>query len=435
MTVHAAPPVRRIHYAWVVFIATFLILLGAAGFRSTPAVLMVPLEEEFGWSRALVGSAVSVNLLFFGFTGPFAAAAMMRWGIRKVATVALGAVAIGALLTTRMTEPWQMILLWGVVVGIGTGSMASILAATVANRWFVRRRGMVLGLLTAASATGQLIFLPVLASLAVSVGWRAVSITIAAGAVAVIPIAAIFLRDWPADVDTVPFGALESDPPMVRPTANPIVTAFRGLQGVSHDRDFWLLAATFFICGLSTNGLIGTHLIPASMDHGMAEVAAASLLAMVGIFDVIGTTISGWLTDRWDSRKLLSAYYGLRGLSLILLPLAFGSPKFGLVLFIVFYGLDWVATVPPTVQLASEKYGRLAGPVIYGWVFTAHQLGAAVAATGAGVLRGITGDYLLAFLTAGLFCLLAAGLSLMIRRPGSTDEQALLIPPATRLVR
>lgn len=426
---------NHVNYAWVVFAATFIILLGAAGFRSTPAVLMVPLEQEFGWNRALVGSAVSVNLLFFGFTGPFAAAAMLRWGIRKVASVALAAVAIGALLTTQMAAPWQLILLWGVVVGIGTGCMASILAATVANRWFVKRRGMVLGLLTAASATGQLIFLPVLAGLATSVGWRAVSITIGCAAIAVIPLAAIFLRDWPSDVGAVPYGALDTDPPMPKPTTNPIVTAFDALRMASHNRGFWLLSATFFICGLSTNGLIGTHLIPASMDHGMAEVTAAGLLAVVGVFDVIGTTISGWLTDRWDSRKLLAAYYGLRGLSLILLPMAFGSPRFGLILFIIFYGLDWVATVPPTVSIASDMYGRQMGPVIYGWVFSAHQLGAAVAATGAGVIREVTGDYLLAFLSAGLFCLLAAGLSMMIRRPGSTDIDLVPIAASPRLVR
>jgi sugar phosphate permease len=408
----------RIHYAWVVFAVTFFTLLAAAGFRSTPGVLMVPLGDEFGWSRATVGLAVSVNLVLFGFSGPFAAAAMLRWGIRKVVIFALATIALGAFLTTRMQQPWQMILLWGVVVGLGAGCMASVFAATVANRWFVQKRGLVVGWLTAASATGQLVFLPLLATLASGPGWRYVSLTIALSAlVAIIPVA-LFVRDFPSDMGLRPYGAMVDDPPVPHPTGNPITNAFNGLRMASRSRDFWLLAGTFFICGFSTNGLIGTHLIPASMDHGMTEVAAASMLALVGIFDVIGTVASGWLTDRWDSRKLLFAYYALRGLSLILLPLAFGAPQFAMILFIVFYGLDWVATVPPTVALSSDLFGRQQGPIIYGWVFSAHQIGAAVAATGAGLVRGATGDYLLAFLAAGLACLVAAVMSLAIgRRP------------------
>lgn len=425
----------RVHYAWVVFAVTFFTLLAAAGFRSTPGVLMVPLGDEFGWSRATVGLAVSVNLVLFGFSGPFAAAAMMRWGIRKVVCGALATIALGAFLTTRMQQPWQLILLWGVIVGLGTGCMASVFAATVANRWFVQRRGLVVGVLTAASATGQLIFLPALAALASGPGWRYVSMVIAGSALLAILPVALFMRDWPADAGARPYGARVDDPPQARPTGNPIVNAFNGLKLASGSRDFWLLAGTFFVCGLSTNGLIGTHLIPASMDHGMAEVAAAGLLALIGIFDVIGTVFSGWLTDRWDSRKLLFVYYSLRGLSLILLPLAFGAPQFAIILFIVFYGLDWVATVPPTVALASDLFGRQQGPIIYGWVFSAHQIGAAVAATGAGLVRGATGEYLLAFLTAGLACLVAAGMSLAIgrtREPGAAGQS---LTPGAPLVR
>ncbi len=424
-----------VHYAWVVFAVTFVTLLGAAGFRSTPSILMVPLEQEFGWSRALVGFAVSVNLLLFGFSGPFAAALMLRFGVRRVVAFALATIATGALLTTQMQEPWQLILLWGVVVGLGTGCMATVLAATVASRWFVEKRGVVLGLLTAASATGQLVFLPALAWLATNEGWRMAAVLTASGALlGIIPVL-LFMRDWPADVGERPYGASADDPPQARPTGNPIVNAVAGFRRASSSRSFWRLSGTFFICGLSTNGLIGTHLIPAAMDHGIAEVAAAGLLATVGIFDVIGTTVSGWLTDRWDSRKLLFVYYGLRGLSLMLLPLAFGASQFGLILFIVFYGLDWVATVPPTVSLSADIFGREQGPIVYGWVFAAHQVGAAVAATGAGVIRGVTGDYLLAFLSAGLLCLVAAAMSLAIGRTGERPAPALPLQPGAPLVR
>ncbi len=282
----------KIHYAWIMFGITFVTLIGASGFRSAPGVLIVPLQDDFGWSRSTISFAVSINLLLFGFMGPFAAAMIDRWGFQRTISTALVTIATGALLTTQMNAPWQLVLLWGVVVGIGTGSMATVLAATVVNRWFFARRGVVLGLLTAASATGQLIFLPGLAWLASNIGWRAVSLTVACGALAVVPLVAIFMRDRPADLGLRRYGATETDMPPAR-TGNPIRTAFSGLRIASNSVDYWLLAATFFVCGASTNGLIGTHLIPAAMDHGMAEVAAASLLATVGIFDVIGTTASG----------------------------------------------------------------------------------------------------------------------------------------------
>ncbi|MBA3642569.1 MAG: MFS transporter [Chloroflexota bacterium] len=411
---------RRIHYAWIVAAVTFVTLLGASGFRSTPGVLIVPLQEEFGWSRATISLAVSINLLLFGFGGPFAAALMDRFGIRRVVVGALLAIATGSALTTRMDAPWQLAALWGVVVGLGTASMATVLAATVANRWFVARRGLVLGLLTAASATGQLIFLPVLAWLAANYGWRISALVVASGALLVAPLVAIFMRGSPADMGLRPFGAIAADPP-IQARANPLAAAMNGLRLGLQSRDFWLLAGSFFICGAGTNGLIGTHLIPAGIDHGMAEVAAASLLATIGIFDVIGTTLSGWLTDRWDSRYLLFAYYGLRGLSLLYLPFAFDSPNFGLILFIVFYGLDWVATVPPTVALTADAFGKARAPIVFGWIFAAHQLGAASAASAAGITRTLFGDYQPAFIGAGLLSLLAAMMVLRIGQGAAAE--------------
>src|SRR5436309_5955317 len=406
---------KRVHYAWIVAAVAFVALMGAAGFRATPGVLIVPLEHEFGWNRAIISFAVFINLLLFEFTGPFAAALLNRFGIRTVTVGALVTVASGGLLTTVMTAPWQLYLLWGVVAGLGTRCMASVLAATVAGRWFVHRRGLVLGALPAAGATGQLIFLPFLGWLAQNRGWRTAAVAVAIAALTVVPVVAIFLRNRPSDVGLRAYGATQADNAPLA-TGSPILNAFRGLRLGVRSRDFWLLAGSFFICGASTNGLIGTHLIPASMDHGMAEVTAASLLAVIGIFDVIGTLASGYLTDRFDSRWLLFAYYGLRGLSLLLLPYVFGSPQFGLILFIVFYGLDWVATVPPTVQLARRAFGQQNFAIIYGWIFAAHQLGAAAIAFAAGAVRTFFGDYQLAFMFSGLLCLVAAGLVLRIAR-------------------
>jgi sugar phosphate permease len=415
MTRPAAPFAHRFHYAWIMAALTFIVLIGASGFRSAPGVLMVPLEDAFGWDRATISLAVSVNMLLFGFMGPFAAAMMERFGLRRVLIGALLTVATGALLTVFMTESWHLILLWGVVVGLGTGSMATVLAATVANRWFVERRGLVIGVLTAASATGQLVFLPAMAWLASNHGWQTVSLAVGGATLAVIPLVLLFARNRPEDLGLRRYGAAETEPEAAM-LGNPIAAAFQTLGVAVRVPAFWLLAATFFICGATTNGLIGTHFIPAGIDHGMTEIAAANLLALIGIFDIIGTTVSGWLTDRYRPELLLFSYYGLRGLSLILLPWAFDLPNYAIVIFVVFYGLDWVATVPPTIGLATSAFGVAQGALVYGWIFAAHQLGAAFAAYAAGYLRTIHGDYVLAFTSAGALSLFSAALCLFMGR-------------------
>jgi MFS family permease len=408
----------RIHYAWVIAGVTFLTLLATAGVGSTRAVLIVPLEQEFGWTRATISAAVAINLLLFGLGGPFAASLMERFGVRRVMLSGLLLLAVGVGLTPLMREPWQLIALWGFVIGSATGGTAIVLGATVANRWFANRRGLVVGIFTAANATGQLIFLPLLASLIGAFGWRAAALTTLGVALVVTVLVAVFMRDQPVDVGQTAYGVSEAPGPEVAQA--PASSAIGGLLLGLRSGDFWLLSMSFLICGLTTNGLIGTHLIPASMDHGMPEVAAASLVAAMGVFDLVGTTASGWLSDRVDNRILLAWYYGLRGLSLMFLPYAFGGGTLSLAGFVVFYGLDWVATVPPTVRLTADIFGRRNVGIIFGWIFAAHQLGAAMAAFGAGVLRTWLGDYQVAFMTAGLLCLLACGLVMRIGRSQRT---------------
>ncbi|MEI6045847.1 MAG: MFS transporter [Chloroflexota bacterium] len=408
-TAHAS-----LHYAWIIFGVTFLTLIVTAGIRSTPTVLLMPLEEEFGWSRATVSFAVSIGLVMFGLCGPFAAALMERFGVRRVMVIALSINTTAAALTTFMREAWQLDLLWGLAVGTATGATATVLSATVANRWFVKRRGLVLGLLTASNATGQLIFLPLLAALATGLNWRAASWATSLAALLLIPIVGLLMRNWPRDVGLKPYGASPDSPDLIQTRRNPIKTALTMLVIGFRSPNFWLLAGSFFICGATTNGLIGTHLIPAAMDHGIAEVTAAELLAAIGLFDILGTTVSGWLTDRWDSRKLLCWYYTLRGLSLLFLPYALGSSFSTLLVFIVFYGLDWVATVPPTVRLTTDLFGRENGSIMFGWIMASHQLGAAFAASGAGLIYSWLGDYQVAFISAGLLALVAAGLVIRI---------------------
>ena len=343
---------------------------------------------------------------------------MDRFGLRRTMLAALALIATGVALTPLMTQPWQLVLLWGVIVGTGSGTTALVLGATVVSRWFAVRRGLVMGVLTASTATGQLVFLPFLASLAVNHGWRSVSWVVATVAVAMIPVVALLMCDRPADIGLAPYGAEPGAMPAAGARGNPAVTALLALRDGMRSRDFWLLAGSFFICGASTNGLIGTHLIPACIDHGIAEVTGATLLAAMGIFDFVGTTLSGWLSDRWSNRGLLAWYYGLRGLSLVYLPFAFDVSFYGLPLFAVFYGLDWIATVPPTVRLTAQIFGAARGPIMFGWIAAAHQLGAAMAAFGAGALRTALGTYLEAFMFAGLLCLGAALMVLFIGRSG-----------------
>ena len=408
---------RKIHPGWFAVAVTFATLIATAGFRSAPSVLIIPLEEAFGWSRTDISLAVAINVLLFGLVAPFAAALMEKFGIRKVVMTSLTTVSIGAFLTIFIQAPWQLIATWGVIVGIGTGSMALVFAATVANRWFVKNRGIVIGLLTAASATGQLIFLPGLSHLANTYGWKSVSIAVASFALAVVPFIFLFLKEKPADLGYLPYGAPDDWQPPVKSELGAGALAIDTLKQGSKKKDFWYLVGSFFVCGLSTSGLIGTHFIPAAHDHGMATTLAASLLAMVGVFDVIGTIFSGWLTDRYDPRKLLFFYYGFRGLSLFLLPsILFSSIHPSTLVFVIFYGLDWVATVPPTIMLCRAVLGPQRASVVYGWVFAAHQIGGATAAFGAAILRVQLGDYAVAFYISGLMCIITAYFVLQIAK-------------------
>ncbi|WP_406861528.1 MFS transporter [Streptomyces solicamelliae] len=410
-------PVRagRIHRAWFVAAVAFVTIIGAAAFRSLPGLLIDPLHQEFGWSRGTIGLAVSVNLALYGLTAPFAAALMDRYGIRKVVAVALTVIAVGSGVTVWMTAAWQLLLCWGLLVGLGTGSMALAFAATVTNRWFTERRGLVTGILTAASASGQLIFLPTLAWIVDEHHWRPAAVTVALAALAVVPFVWLLLRDHPADVGLAPYGAKQfvpKPPPVTGAARRTVAVLFKAAK----TGPFWLLAGTFAICGASTNGLIQTHFVPAAHDHGMPIRAAASLLAVIGVFDVIGTIASGWLTDRFDARRLLAVYYALRGVSLLFLPLLLApSVHPPMVFFIVFYGLDWVATVPPTIALCREHYGEDSA-IVFGWVLASHQVGAAVVAFAGGVARDVFGSYDVVWYASGALCAAAALMALVIRR-------------------
>ncbi|MFI6119654.1 MFS transporter [Streptomyces sp. NPDC051064] len=424
-TIERAPRHRsrlRIHRAWIVAAVTFVTIIGGAAFNSLPGLLIEPLNEEFGWSRGEIGLAVSLDMALYGLTAPFAAALMDRFGIRRVVVVALSAVAAGALASYWMTAVWQLMLYWGLLVGLGTGSMAMAFSATVTNRWFVARRGLVTGILTAAGASGQLVFLPLCAWIVDRHGWQPATVTVGLAAFVVVPFVWLLMRDHPADVGLAPYGGAYVEKP--GPVTGAATRAVRVLIDAARTGPFWLLAGSFAICGASTNGLIRTYFVPSAHDHGMRITAAASLLAVIGVFDVIGTIFSGWLTDRFDARRLLAVYYALRGISLLFLPVLMAPTVHPpMVFFIVFYGLDWVATVPPTLALCREQYGDDSA-IVFGWVLASHQVGAALVAFLGGVVRDVTGSYDLVWYAAGALCATAALMALVIRRKGTAPVAA-----------
>ncbi|WP_062116239.1 MFS transporter [Aureimonas sp. AU40] len=419
---------HQIHYGWAVVGCTFLTMLATAAAMGAPGIMLEPLQREFGWSNADISAAMAIRLAVFGLMAPFAAAFMNRFGIRRVVFAAIAMIVAGIAGSLFMTELWHLVALWGIVIGFGTGMTALVLGATVAARWFSERRGLVIGLLTASNATGQLVFLPILASLSERFGWRPALVLVVTVLLLALALVGFVMRDRPSDVGLPPYGeaAVLPEPPQVHGMKELLRTPLLVLAEAARSHTFWVLFLTFFICGFSTNGLIQTHWITLCGDFGITPVGAAGALAVIGLFDLVGTIGSGWLSDRFDNRRLLFWYYGLRGLSLLYLPFSDFS-FYSLGLFAVFYGLDWVATVPPTVRLVAERFGREKAGMVFGWVFTAHQLGAASAAMGAGVSRTEFASYMPAITIAGTLCLLAALLILSVSRPSEAEPKV----PAT----
>jgi len=413
----------RPHYAWVVVAVTFLALLVASSVRAAPGILILPLEKEFGWDRATVSGAIAISILTFGLGGPLSGTLIGRYGPRKVILGGSVLIALGLGAFLAVHELWQLFLFWGIVVGLGTGAVGNVLGATVAHRWFRTHRGLVIGLFGAATSAGALVFIPAMAALSVSVGWRGAIVLLIVACVAVLVPVAIFMRDRPADAGTRAFGegrtisaAERADDERRTP-----------LRAAVRTTDFWLLAGSFFICGYTSNGLIGTHLIPHAVEHGFTAVTAASAVGVMGAMNIVGTLSSGWLSDRFDNRKLLAGYYAFRAISLAALPLVIEAR--GLYLFAIVYGLDWIATVPPTANLTAQIFGRASLGTIYGWIFFSHMAGAAIAAYLGGFFHEMLGDYNLMFISAALLGFIAAGLALRIA-PGTTGRQTLVVPAA-----
>jgi sugar phosphate permease len=413
---------RGIHYGWLVAAITFLTMLTMAAALGLPGAMLQPLSREFGWSTVEISSSLALRFGLYGLMGPFAAMLMDRFGLRAVMVCGLALVGGAMALVTVAATLWHLFMVWSLMLGLGTGLTAMVLGAVVASRWFNVRRGLVMGVLTASAATGQLAFLPLAAWMIERWGWRSAVIPIVIAALAIGMLAWCLVCDRPQDVGQKPLG--EQDVPG-RPAPAPATAQRVGfampfviLAEAARQRTFWLLAGTFFVCGLSTSGLVQTHFISLCSDNGLGSVPAASVLAMMGAFDFVGTILSGWLSDRYDNRKLLFWYYGLRGLALLWLPHS-GFTLVGLGVFAVFYGLDWIATVPPTVKLAGATFGAQKAGMVFGWVFAAHQLGSAIAAWGGGLSRTLLFSYTPALYIAGFACLVAALMAMSIRRPAA----------------
>ena len=409
---------RGIHYGWVVVAAAFVVSVSTAGVMGLPGALMLPLEREFGWSATDVSNALAIRILLYGLMAPFSAALMERFGVKRVVVAAVITIGAMLLLSMGISRLWQLTALFGVGLGIGTGLTAVVFSAIISTRWFTARRGLVIGLLTASNATGQLAFLPLAAWLESRYGWRVALLPSLIGLALAAAMAILFLVDRPYDLGLVPYG--ETGRPVPPSNVKPALSSsLRVLGQVAPMPAFWVLAGTFFVCGLSTNGLVQTHFISLCADNGVTSITAASMLALIGFCDFFGTIGSGWLSDRYDNRALLFVYYGLRGLSLLYLPSS-GYTIVALSAFSVFYGLDWVATVPPTARLSAEIFGRERTGVVFGWIFASHMVGAAFAAFLGGFTRTVWHTYLPAFYLGGVACLVAAlAIWLIERRPAA----------------
>ena len=403
-----------IHYAWVMLVLTFLTMLATSAAMGMAGVLMRPLEGQFGWTSGAVSGAMALRLVLYGLTGPFAAALMMRYGLRRAICAALGCITAGLLLITHMIGLWQLYVFWGVFVGFGTGMTAIVLGATVAGNWFGRRRGLAIGIMATAAASGVLAFIPISAWIAEHIGWRLSVVPPIALCSLAFVLVALLARDHPSELGLPAYGdMIVMSPPLRRTGAARL--SFDALKRVAPTRSFWVLIVGYAICGFTTNGLMQTHFIPLLQDHGLLEAAAADVFAMMAVFDFVGAIAAGYLTDRYDPRKLLLLYYLVRGAVLMLLPFS-GFSDWQLGLFGALYGLGWIAPVPPTIRLNTETFGAAQGPLVFGWLFAGHQLGAAVAALGAGVLRDAMGTYTPSFVFGGALCLVAGGTALLLPR-------------------
>ncbi|SHT58292.1 sugar phosphate permease [Mycobacteroides abscessus subsp. abscessus] len=409
---------KRIHYSWVILFIAFFSIITAGIIRSSSGVFIVPFETDFGWERSTISFAFAISLLLYGISGPFMAALIEVLGLKKMMILAMATLLGGILLTFFMEKPWQLVLIWGIIIGLGSGLFLTVLSPYIANQWFEKKRGLALGILTASTATGQLILLPLLAVMVESYSWKWAMGLILFLSIVMLAIILLFMKNSPQEVGLLPYGQEEaSAKKKIEQKKNPITIAFQSLFEAVKVKEFWLLAGSFFICGLSTSGLIGTHFISYCIGFGFTAVTAASMLSLMGVFDLIGTTLSGWLSDRFDNRWLLFWYYSLRGASLMFLPFALSDGSYiFLIIFSVFYGLDWIATVPPTVNISRQIFGMEKSVVVYGWIFAAHQLGSAVAAGGAGILYKVFNSYSWAFALAGMFCILASLFVIVIKK-------------------
>lgn len=400
---------KKIHFSWIILSVTFVSIIAAGIIRSSSGVFIVPFEEQFGWARSSISFAFAVGLFLYGLSGPFMAAFVEKYGLKRMMLISMSMLVVGLAATFVMQTEWQLVLIWGVVIGLGSSLFLTVISPTIANRWFVKKRGLALGILTAATATGQLVLLPILATLVENYSWHAAILLILGIAIVMLGLIMLVMKNYPSEKGIAPYGEEEIVEPPPFTTGNPFIHALKLLGEGLRSRVFWLLAGSFFICGLSTSGLIGTHFISYCISFGIPVVTAASMLSLMGVFDLVGTTLSGWLSDRFDNRWLLFWYYGLRGLSLLALPVALASGSYAwLVVFAVFYGLDWIATVPPTVALARQHFGLQKSAMMYGWMVAFHQVGAGIAAYSGGIFYEAFSSYKMAFVLAGGFCLLAS---------------------------
>jgi MFS family permease len=401
-----------LHDAWIVLGAVMIIMLLASGLRAVFGVFIKPIEATFGWDRASLSGVAALSLLLLGAVGPVAGWLADRWGPRRVIVFGCLILAAGTVLSSQVMSLWQIYLSAGVLMAVGGGGIQMSTAATVAARWFEARRGLVLGILGGAMSAGQLVIIPLAVWLTLHHGWRQSFLWLGIALLIIaLPLALWFVKDDPARYGLQPYGAGQSRPeggqhPKTPERRVPIGEAMQVPA-------FWLLASTFFVCGYTTGGLVLTHLVPHAADHGFSEMNAAQAMGVMGALNILGTVASGWICDHFGRKGPLAFYYAVRGLSLLFLLYVWNVPSLNL--FAAIFGLNYISTVPATTTLTANIFGRYSIGTLSGWIYFAHQVGAALGAAVGGWMFQATGSYGWAFVSGAVLAFVAAALALAIK--------------------
>jgi MFS family permease len=422
----------HIHYAWIILGLAFLALLSAQGVRLSFGAFIAPWENEFSTNRGIISLVAFISYAVFGFSQPIIGRLIDQYGVRTILSYSVLLIGISTILTFFATTPWQLMIIYGFIASIGFGGASNVAGSVAITNWFVEKRGFAVGLMSAGTAGGQLLLVPLSLFLINELGWKLTVVVLGLFLVIVVfPLLLIFLRTHPSEKNSTPLGAKESIPLADSENKKEVNTV--SIITLLKKKEFLFLLLPFFVCGVTTSGLIDTHLIPFAQYCGISTTVTGTAVSLLAAFNITGTIFSGYLADRFSCRIMLTFLYGSRALTIVFLLLLIGEPimmgfflseSYLLVIFAISFGIVDFATVAPTVKLATEYFRGLSVGVIFGWLFLSHQLGAAIGAYLPGVLFDITGNYTSSFIYSLLLLIGASCLCFMLPKTSDINSES-----------